>query len=51
MKNKNPSTKVTRLIARVVTDNQGRTRLHYTLPGLLLKTQIIENLISQHSKN
>jgi hypothetical protein len=51
MKNKHPAHEWKNLIARVIRDKHGRTRLLYSFSGLLLKTQIIEKLITQHSKN
>lgn len=51
MKNEKQKNKISKMIVRVYTDKEGRVVIQYTLPGLLLRAQIIEKLISQHSHN
>jgi len=51
MKNEKKANDMTNIIVRVFTDKNGKVTIQYTLPGLLLRTQIIEKLITQYSKN
>ena len=51
MENKKQTNEMTNLIVRVCTDKNGKVVLHYSMPGLLLRTKIIERLITQYSKN
>jgi hypothetical protein len=51
MKNEKQTKDMENIIVHVFTDNHGKVTILYTLPGLQLRTQIIERLITQYSKN
>ena len=51
MKNEKQMIDMTNIIVHVFTDKNGKVTILYTLPGLLLRTQIIEKLLTQYIKN
>ncbi len=51
MKNEKNTNEMTNIFIRVIIGKNGKVIITYTLPGLLLRTQILEKLITQYSNN